>query len=135
MGSINFSGDTAIILACDGPSLGGFVSPATIVSAELWKVGQVKSGDKIRFTQVTREWAADRERDIANKIQELGTSGVFEWPMGVSCSVEITQANEAILFEDHTLNPSVVYRQAGDNNILIEYGEAVLDFASRLRVH
>lgn len=26
----------------DGPSLGGFVCPATIPSAELWKMGQVR---------------------------------------------------------------------------------------------
>lgn len=45
IGSINFSGDTPIILTCDGPSLGGFVCPATIVAAELWKIGQVKAGD------------------------------------------------------------------------------------------
>lgn len=27
----------------DGPSLGGFVCPATIPSAELWKMGQVRA--------------------------------------------------------------------------------------------
>lgn len=31
--------------------------------------------------------------------------------------------------------PAIVYRQAGDNYILIEYGENVLDLALRLRVH
>ena len=39
IGSINLSGDTPIILTCDGPSLGGFVCPVTIVAAELWKIG------------------------------------------------------------------------------------------------
>ena len=34
-----------IILGPDGPSLGGFVCPATIVEAELWKIGQLKAGD------------------------------------------------------------------------------------------
>ena len=31
--------------------------------------------------------------------------------------------------------PSVVYRQAGDRYILVEYGDNVLDLALRLRVH
>ncbi|CGY43308.1 urea carboxylase [Salmonella enterica subsp. enterica serovar Typhi] len=31
--------------------------------------------------------------------------------------------------------PAIVYRQAGDNYILIEYGDNVLDLALRLRVH
>jgi len=49
IGSINFTGDSPVILTRDGPSLGGFVCPATIARAELWKVGQVKPGDRIRF--------------------------------------------------------------------------------------
>jgi len=37
----------------DGPSLGGFVCPATVPLADRWKIGQLKPGDKIRFTKVT----------------------------------------------------------------------------------
>ena len=33
-----------IVLAQDGPSLGGFVCACTIVSTELWKMGQVCVG-------------------------------------------------------------------------------------------
>jgi urea carboxylase len=46
-----------IILGPDGPSCGGFVCPATIVSAELWKIGQLKPGDKVRFRALTAEEA------------------------------------------------------------------------------
>ena len=42
MGSLNFTGDSPVILTCDGPSLGGFVCPVVIAKAELWKVGQLK---------------------------------------------------------------------------------------------
>lgn len=41
IGSVNYTGDMPIILACDGPSLGGFVCPFTIISSDLWKIGQV----------------------------------------------------------------------------------------------
>ncbi|MDX1824622.1 MAG: 5-oxoprolinase/urea amidolyase family protein, partial [Thiohalomonadales bacterium] len=44
IGTIDFTGDMPIILGPDGPSLGGFVCPATIVQAELWKMGQLKPG-------------------------------------------------------------------------------------------
>ena len=37
------AGNTPVALMPDGPSLGGFVCPATIPSAELWKIGQVGS--------------------------------------------------------------------------------------------
>lgn len=52
IGSINFTGDSPVILTRDGPSLGGFVCPATIAGAELWKVGQVRPGDRIRFRRI-----------------------------------------------------------------------------------
>ena len=61
IGSINFTGDTPVILTRDGPSLGGFVCPLTIASAELWKVGQIKPGDRIRFTPIAREQAVALE--------------------------------------------------------------------------
>src|SRR5205085_7459173 len=49
VGTIDFTGDMPVILGPDGPSLGGFVCPATIVHGDLWKIGQLKPGDTIRF--------------------------------------------------------------------------------------
>ncbi len=45
VGAIDFTGDMPIILGPDGPSLGGFVSPAAVAQGELWKLGQLKPGD------------------------------------------------------------------------------------------
>ena len=55
IGAVDFTGDMPVILGPDGPSLGGFVCPATIVDAELWKMGQLKPGDTIRFRKVSPE--------------------------------------------------------------------------------
>ena len=49
VGAVDFTGDMPVILGPDGPSLGGFVCPATIVRAELWKLGQLRPGDTVRF--------------------------------------------------------------------------------------
>lgn len=49
VGAIDFTGDMPILLGPDGPSLGGFVCPAVVVKDELWKLGQLKPSDKIRF--------------------------------------------------------------------------------------
>ena len=54
IGTVDFTGDMPVILGPDGPSLGGFVCPATIVQAELWKMGQLKPGDMIRFRAISR---------------------------------------------------------------------------------
>ncbi len=53
IGTIDFTGDMPVILGPDGPSLGGFVCPVTIVQAELWKMGQLRPGDKVRFKRLT----------------------------------------------------------------------------------
>ena len=55
VGAIDFTGDMPIILGPDGPSLGGFVSPAGVAQGELWKLGQLKPGDKVRFRAVSIE--------------------------------------------------------------------------------
>jgi len=51
IGAIDFTGDMPVILGPDGPSLGGFVCPVTVVAAERWKLGQLRAGDKIRFVR------------------------------------------------------------------------------------
>ena len=49
VGALDFTGDTPILLGPDGPSLGGFVCPVTVVSADRWKLGQLRPGDTVRF--------------------------------------------------------------------------------------
>ncbi|GAC1305677.1 MAG: urea carboxylase [Vulcanimicrobiaceae bacterium] len=49
IGALDFTGDVPIVLGPDGPSLGGFVCPATVVAAERWKLGQLRPGDTVRF--------------------------------------------------------------------------------------
>ena len=49
VGTVDFTGDMPVILGPDGPSLGGFVCPATILHDELWKIGQMRPGDMVRF--------------------------------------------------------------------------------------
>ena len=49
VGTVDFTGDMPVILGPDGPSLGGFVCPATIRHEELWKIGQLRPGDLVRF--------------------------------------------------------------------------------------
>ncbi|MEQ9366277.1 MAG: carboxyltransferase domain-containing protein, partial [Leptospirales bacterium] len=71
VGSVDFTGDMPIILGPDGPSLGGFVCPATIVQAELWKIGQLRPGDRVRFVRVSRDAAQILERDLENRIDRV----------------------------------------------------------------
>ena len=66
-GTIDFTGDMPVILGPDGPSLGGFVCPATVIEADRWKLGQLLAGDRVRLCAVTEATAkrAGQEQDAA----------------------------------------------------------------------
>ncbi len=132
IGAIDFTGDMPVILGPDGPSLGGFVCPATIVQAELWKIGQVKAGDRIRFKRLTQA-----EANAMELTQNLLIANLTSSETG-AINVALPQlVDSAILAQiiETTAQTKVVYRQAGDKYLLIEYGELVLDLNLRFRVH
>ncbi|MBK3574917.1 5-oxoprolinase/urea amidolyase family protein [Streptomyces sp. MBT65] len=52
VGAVDYTGDMPVLLGPDGPSLGGFVCPATVISQERWKLGQFRPGDTVRFVPV-----------------------------------------------------------------------------------
>lgn len=135
MGAINFTGDFPVILTRDGPSLGGFVCPVTIAKAELWKVGQVKPGDRIRFYPISVEEAVAREKAQNRSIETLHTSNVASFVTPSLADRDGVSAAALVSLPAAAGAPAIVYRQAGDNYILIEYGDNVLDLALRLRVH
>jgi urea carboxylase len=131
VGAINFTGDMPVILGADGPSLGGFVCPATVAQAELWKMGQLRPGDKVRFIRLTPKEAARRlakqDAEIA-ALKPVAPPAVRHAKWGVDdCIVSIRDSAGE--------RPSVAYRRAGDAYLLVEYGPIILDFALRFRVH
>ena len=108
IGAVDFTGDMPVILGPDGPSLGGFVCPVVIVDAELWKVGQLRPGDSIRFVPLTLSEAVDP----------------------VPLPDRVTPPEPAVVYR----MPPLVCRASGDRYLLIEYGEPVLDLNLRFRV-
>ena len=124
IGTVDFTGDMPVVLGPDGPSLGGFVCPATIVDAELWKIGQLRPGDLVRFRAITIDQARTLERDLDAAIAAL--SGV--WP-----ALPEDARREPPIQTAST--PSTVYRADGDKYLLVEYGPNVLDLNLRFRVH
>ncbi|WP_049573626.1 urea carboxylase [Nocardiopsis sp. SBT366] len=122
VGAVNLSGDTPVLLGPDGPSLGGFVCPVTVVSGSRWKIGQLRPGDTVRFRPVT-EVAAERlhtEPTAAPLLRLTGADG----DDGVLARVPAGEGT-----------PEVTYRRGGHDNLLVEYGPMVLDLGLRMRVH
>jgi len=64
LGTVLFCGQTPTILMVDSPSLTGYVAPLTVCQASLWKVGQARPGDCLRF-QVIDQAAALRRLNPA----------------------------------------------------------------------
>jgi urea carboxylase len=178
-----------VILGPDGPSLGGFVCPATIAMAELWKIGQLRPGDRVHFRAIS-----DAEADALRRAQDAeiagfsGSTDLFLSPLegqtdsaglvpaeprggylsgkdqsggrtplpipspqgGRESRGAATFANAIALLkggsEENRGNPilaelptegdrpRVLYRRAGDDNILVEYGPLALDISLRMRV-
>ncbi len=135
IGSINITGDMPVILTRDGPSMGGFVCPVTIASAELWKVGQVKPGDTIRFVAMDHQSAVALRQRQTRAIQTL-TAQPAE-PRHPPEQAPVAEGTTTLLRQLSATDrrPEVTYRQAGDQYILLEYGDDVLDLRARLRVH
>ncbi len=127
-GTVDFTGDMPVILGPDGPSLGGFVCPATVIHADLWKLGQLTSGDNIRFIPVSRE---DADMLAAAGEHEILTLTSPRIPP----VAEVLQPPQLWHRVSQATLPAVSYLAAGDRFVLVEYGEPVLDIALRFRVH
>lgn len=124
IGAIDFTGDMPVILGPDGPSLGGFVCPAVIANAELWKVGQLSPGDSVRFVRISESEALELDGKVDQYIASL--SG--------SLPVLRPDATESAVLKDDQQD-GVVVRAAGDRYLLIEFGKAKLDLNLRFRVY
>jgi urea carboxylase len=129
-----------VILGPDGPSLGGFVCPAVVVQAELWKLGQIRPGDTVRFTALTLEMAAELARRVERSISTFAPPPALEEVLtpagnpGVPPS-PILGGRLGAPLQDGDRRVAVTYRQSGDAYVLVEYGAPVLDIGLRLRVH
>jgi len=128
LGTIDFTGDMPVILGPDGPSLGGFVCPATVITADLWKLGQLKAGDKIKFIPVTIHDAVESEKFQLRSINELVPVREDVKPATISTPV-IKQIGE------EQNGARVIYRPSGDKYLLVEFGDLKLDIELRFRVH
>jgi urea carboxylase len=130
IGSVDFTGDMPVILGPDGPSLGGFVCPATLAFAELWKLGQLRPQARVRF----RRWSDDEATRAA--VAEETAIRTLRAPVRPSM-LSFAEADSPILarLAAGPSRPEVVYRRAGDRNLLVEYGPPVLDLELRLRAH
>ncbi len=91
-----------------------------VASSELWKVGQLRPEDTVRFVPV-RESATEDLRARCASVSVLRTGDGDD---GVIARRDGSHGH-----------PDVTYRRSGDSSLLVEYGDQVLDIGLRMRIH
>lgn len=130
-GAIDFTGDMPVVLGPDGPSLGGFVCPGAVITADRWKLGQLRAGDRVRLVAVS-EAEARRVAEAQDGLIARATTA--ELPVSTPLTVRRRtpdRVREAVVAEVGDIR----VRRAAQDTLLVEFGPNVLDIALRLRVH
>ncbi|WP_271411157.1 urea carboxylase [Pseudomonas sp. Q1-7] len=130
IGAVDFTGDMPVILGPDGPSLGGFVCPVTVIEADLWQLGQLKAGDKVRFVAVSiddaRELAQAQDPCVARMQAGSTAPRVPRIASGLQSPI-VLDLGEG--------DKRLVARLSGDTHLLLEIGAPELDLVLRFRAH
>ena len=141
IGAVDFTGDMPVILGPDGPSLGGFVCPVTIIEADLWQLGQLKAGDKVRFAPVDIATARELAKDNSLECVELRGRGFSRENDATYVAAKsppttaMTALTSPIVLDIGEADKRLVARLSGDTHLLLEIGAAELDLVLRFRGH
>lgn len=162
VGGIMISGDTPVIVGPDGPSLGGFVVPAGVIRADLWKLGQLRPGDRVRLEPVSPKAAAearDERRRLLADPRAAAAAVIFPPTVepGHEAAPEPAPAPEPeparapeappvhgatwdrpsplLVVPASGARPELSVRFSGDHHMLVEAGPARLDLTVRARIH
>ncbi|MCP2065970.1 urea carboxylase [Pseudomonas laurylsulfatiphila] len=137
IGAVDFTGDMPVILGPDGPSLGGFVCPVTVIEADLWQLGQLKAGDKVQFIPVDIKTA----RDLARKWDTCGSWLASDGARSDTASTSSLASQllqgvvSPVVLDIGQGDTRLVARLSGDTHLLLEIGAPELDLVLRFRAH
>ncbi|KAK3314115.1 urea carboxylase [Apodospora peruviana] len=139
LGGLSFTGDSAVVFTADSPVQSGFICLQTVLGCELWKMGQLRPGDEVRFSQCSWEQAMDLEKRLDQQLERIVAAVVSgrlsDGELPVSLEIEQPTPGNSILYERPASNdsPRFVLRQAGDSGLLCDFGSQVFDLNARVR--
>jgi biotin-dependent carboxylase-like uncharacterized protein len=84
-----------VLLLADAQTTGGYRVPATVISADLWMIGQLRPGDSVRFREVSMSEALAALRQRADNIMRVVhqpvparlLAGFAEWSDGADTTI------------------------------------------------
>lgn len=116
-GGLNWGGDSSVLFAVDSPSLGGLITSSTVVAADLWRLGQLRPGGKVRLRATTYNNARvlqTRVDDYLVAIEAL-IQGKLKSEEGLALDLELPEGEDEPILKvvpaDGPFRPEVVYRQ------------------------
>ncbi|KAF4954537.1 hypothetical protein F66182_18399, partial [Fusarium sp. NRRL 66182] len=74
LGGLNWTGDEPVIFPVDCPDFGGFICSLTVIKGDMWKLGQLRAGDKVKFHRVSLESALQCRRKNAKFVEDVAGS-------------------------------------------------------------
>ncbi|PHH82570.1 hypothetical protein CDD82_5590 [Ophiocordyceps australis] len=139
VGGISWTGDESVILPVDSPNFGGFICTSTVVQADMWKLGQLRAGDALVIRKISLDSALEQRRRhdaflnalvaavAAESWEEaIGFDGETLGSPSMGAGQDIIQLDDARLDNNDARDgacPRVTYRTAGDNGLLVVYGD------------
>ena len=70
-GNIQVPGDGNPIVLLREQTVGGYAKVATVISSDLWRLGQAAPGDRVRFQAVDRKTAVSLRGEMHQRLHEL----------------------------------------------------------------
>ncbi|PFH48435.1 hypothetical protein AMATHDRAFT_149874 [Amanita thiersii Skay4041] len=139
-GAINVNGDTPVILTNEGPDMGGYVCLCAVANGDMWKLGQLAPGDAVKFRPVVWKdallWRDTVEKWIESvaKYVQGGAAEALDWQFSDEKQFDYLTGSPIL---DTLMEPSgdqILFRQAGDSAILVEFGPMELNLLIRARI-
>ncbi|KAL1408594.1 hypothetical protein Q8F55_005407 [Vanrija albida] len=132
-GALNFNGDTPVLFGVDGPDMGGFSCVLTVARPSMWKLGQMRPADKVRFVLITRQDSEELDTSHntwLNALVEEGDASAYAPSAKAKPADDASFVSTSVLYT----RGDVTVREAGDEFILFEVGEMTFDMKDRVKV-
>ncbi|KAL2867403.1 allophanate hydrolase subunit 2-domain-containing protein [Aspergillus lucknowensis] len=141
LGGLNWTGDEPVIFPVDCPDFGGFICSLTVIKGDMWKVGQLRAGDRVKFHRVSLHSALECRRRNGRFLEGVTASvksGLWDEALAFesdSLGPEVTQPSQDVLtvLDATDTRPQVSYRAGGDDYVLVEYGDGRADVNHKCR--
>ena len=107
--------------------------------ADLWKMGQLRPGDRVRFLPVTMRSSAATAAEQDREIATLQRSA----PVAAACDAhspaharqrQPCNPRSSLAARQPRAHAAICIRRSGEDNLLVEFGAAELDLVLRFQV-